>query len=135
MVLYFSIVSDEDKTYSAREIVLSLFPATDQELVPQPEPYRFEFTEGGRLRLLRDGAELMLLTPLTSSGRASTQLCCDLCQRSAPRHYFQMFRAEVPGSKGRLYRYVSLCRDAAGCEVRRSGEEPVELLLRRVLRD
>ncbi len=127
-------MSDEEKTYSAREIVLSLFPATDGALIPQPEPYRFEETESGLLRLLRDGDELLLLTPLSSSGKASTVLSCDLCQRSAPRHYLQMFRAEVPGSKGRRYRYLSLCRDARGCETRRSGDEPVEQLLSRVLR-
>lgn len=134
LVLYSFIVSDEDKTYSAREIVLSLFPATDQTLVPQPEPYRFEETASGLLRLLRDGNELLLLTPLTSSGKASTVLSCDLCQRSAPRSYLQIFRAEVPGSKGRRYRYLSLCRDARGCEARRSGDEPVELLLSRVFK-
>jgi hypothetical protein len=134
LVLYSDIVSDEDKTYSAREIVLSLFPATDEMLVPHPEPYRFELTDGGLLRLWRDGDELMLLTPLPSSGKPGTVLCCDLCERSAPRHYLQMFRAEVPGSKGRRYRYLSLCRDARGCEARRSGDAPVERLLSRVLR-
>ena len=126
-------MSDE-KTYSAREIVLSLFPATDQALLPPPEPYHFELTESGLLRLLRDGDELMLLTPIASSGKASTVLCCDLCQRNAPRHYLQMFRAEVPGSKGRRYRYLSLCRDARGCEARRTGDGPVEQLLSKVLK-
>jgi len=129
------IVSDEEKTYSAREIVLSLFPATDDTLVPHPEPYRFEQTASGLMRLLRDGSELLLLTPLTISGKATTVLCCDLCLRSAPRHYLQMFRAEVPDSKGRRYRYLSLCRDAKGCEQRRrSDDAPVEQLLNRVLR-
>lgn len=134
----------EDKTYSAREIVLSLFPATDTALVPLPEPYRFELSADGLLRLSRDGSELLLLAPIAGAGNASTQLCCDLCQRSAPRHYLQMFRAEVPGSKGRRYRYVSLCRDTQGCETRRrnvkggtdgngSADAPVDLLLSRVL--
>lgn len=123
----------EDKTYSAREIVLSLFPATDAALIPYPEPYRFELTESGLLRLYRDGDELLLLTPIASAGNTSTPVCCDLCQRSAPRHYLQMFRTEVSGSRGRRYRYVSLCRDAKGCEARRSGDAPVELLLSRVL--
>ncbi|CAA9566347.1 MAG: hypothetical protein AVDCRST_MAG86-1227 [uncultured Truepera sp.] len=122
-----------EKTYSAREIVLSLFPGTDAVLVPLPEPYRFERTPEG-LRLLRDGSELLLLAPIAAAGNASTQVLCDLCQRSAPRHYLQMFRAEVPGSKGRRYRYVSLCRDPGGCEARRSGgDTPVEVLLSRVL--
>ncbi len=123
-----------EKTYSAREIVLSLFPDTDAALVPLPEPYRFERTGEGVLRLLRDGTEVALLAPVAPAGNASTQLCCDLCKRSASRHYLQLFRAEVPDSKGRRYRYVSLCRDPAGCEERRvGGDAPVELLLSRVL--
>ena len=36
-----------EKTYSAREIVLSLFPDTDETLIPLPEPYRFELADGG----------------------------------------------------------------------------------------
>ena len=88
------------KTYSARELVLSLFPGTDAALVPLPEPYRFELAEGGLLRLLRDGTEIALLAPVAPAGNASTQLCCDLCKWSASRHYLQLFRAEVPGSKG-----------------------------------
>ena len=123
-----------EKTYSARELVLSLFPATDVALVPKPEPYYFEGAPDGPLRLLRDGFELMRLEPVAAAGRASAQLCCDLCQRSASRHYIQLFRAEVPGSGGRRYRYVSLCRDPQGCSVRRSGDAPVESLLDRVLR-
>ncbi len=122
------------KTYSAREIVLSLFPDTDAALVPLPEPYRFELADSGLLRLLRDGTEVALLAPVAPAGNASSQLCCDLCRWSAPRHYLQLFRAEVPGSKGRRYRYVSLCRDPAGCEARRAhGDAPVDLLLSRVL--
>ncbi len=122
------------KTHTAREIVLSLFPDTDAALVPLPEPYRFELTDGGLLRLLRDGTELALLAPVAPAGKAATQLCCDLCKRSAPRSYLQLFRAEIPGSKGRRYRYVSLCRDTAGCEARRvGGDAPVDLLLSRVL--
>ncbi len=123
-----------EKTYSAREIVLSLFPDTDASLIPLPEPYRFETASGGSLRLLRDETEVALLAPVAPAGNASTQLCCDLCRWSAPRHYLQIFRAEVPGSKGRRYRYVSLCRDTAGCSERRvGGDAPVDLLLSRVL--
>ena len=121
-----------EKTYSARELVLSLFPATDAALVPQPEPYRFEGTPDGPLRLLRDGFELLRLEPVSAAGKASAQLCCDLCQRSAARHYIQLFRAEVPGSGGRRYRYASLCRDPQGCRARQRGDAPVESLLNRV---
>ena len=123
-----------NKTYSAREIVLSLFPDTDAALVPLPEPYRFELTGEGTLRLLRDETEVALLAPVAPAGNASTQLSCDLCKWSASRHYLQLFRAEVPGSRGRRYRYVSLCRDTAGCKARRTGgDAPVDLLLNRVL--
>ncbi len=127
-------MSEKDKTYSAREIILSLFPATDEALLPHPEPYRLEATPEGSLRVHRDGAEVMLLSPLAGAGKATTQLLCDLCLRSAPRHYLQLFRAEVPGSKGRRYRYVTLCRDLGGCEARRGTPPPLEALLSRVLR-
>lgn len=124
----------DDKTYSAREIVLSLFPGTDAALIPLPEPYRFEASADGLLRLLRDGTELAQFAPVAPAGNASTQLCCDLCRWSGPRHYLQLFRAEVPGSKGRRYRYVSLCRDTQSCGVRRTGgDAPVDQLLSRVL--
>ena len=128
--VYSSIVSD--KTYSAREIVLSLFPGTAAELVPLPEPYRFERLEGGVLRLLRDGDELARLAPVPPPPGPSVQLSCDLCKWSAPRSYLQLFRAEVPGSRGRRYRYVSLCRDTAGCGGRRGDDAPVEQFLGRV---
>jgi hypothetical protein len=126
-------VSEASKTYTAREILLELFPGTDARLIPKPEPYRLERTGEGALAVVRDGAELIVFSPVMSAGNATTQLCCDLCKRSAPRHYLQMFRAELPGSKGRRYRYVSLCKDVRGCEARRSGDAPVEALLSRVL--
>ena len=73
------------------------------------------------------------LMTLTISGRASTQLCCDFCQHSAARNYLQLFRVEVPGSNGRRYFYVSLCRDTEGCNLRRLNDEPLRALLARVL--
>ena len=125
---------NESKTYTDREILLEFFPATDDKLLPASRAYRLESSGDGHI-LLRDEKRdrAAVLTPISQAGSASTQLCCDLCNRSAPRHYLQMFRAELPGSKGRRYRYVSLCRDAQGCNLRRMGDASFEALLERVL--
>lgn len=126
---------DEPKQlYTAREIVLELFPATDHKLVPSPDEYRLERTDDGNLviRSLVSG-ESLILTPIAQAGSATTQVCCDLCRRSVPRHYMQMYRVAIPGSGGRRFRYVSLCRNAAACDARRLSDEPVRDLLERVL--
>jgi len=128
-------VSEESQqTYSAREIVLELFPATHKRLIPDSNDYRLEPDPNGNLIVYDQGdAALLSLSPVTISGRASTQLCCDFCQHSAARNYLQLFRAEVPGSNGRRYCYVSLCRDTEGCNTRRLNDEPLRALLARVL--
>ena len=127
-------VSDEPKpTYSAREIVLELFPATDERLIPGETKYQRKRSAYGDSSLRNPvGKELLALTPVTTSGSASTQVCCDFCQRSAPRHFLQLFRVEVPASGGRRYCYVSLCRDVEACELRRLSDEPIRALLARV---
>lgn len=127
-------MSDESQpTYSAREIVLELFPATHKRLIPDSNTYRLEPDSTGNLVIYdhKDKA-LLSLSPVAMSGRASTQLCCDFCQHSAARHFLQLFRAEVPGSRGRRFYYVSLCRDIEGCNLRRLNDEPLRALLDRV---
>lgn len=129
------LVSDESQqTYSAREIVLELFPATHKRLIPDSNDYRLEH-DATRHLIIYDQQDraLLSLSPVSVSGRASTQLCCDFCQRSAARTYLQLFRVEVPGSNGRRYFYVSLCRDTEGCNQRRLNDEPLRSLLARVL--
>lgn len=95
--------------------------------------YRLEPSNDGVI--VRDDKQnrAALLTPVTQAGNTYTPLCCDLCNRSASRHYLQMFRAELPGSKGRRYRYVTLCKDTGGCDARRMGDASFEALLERVL--
>lgn len=125
---------EEQQTYSAREIVLEFFPATHERLIPGFDEYRLEPDPQGRLAILRqDGQAVLHLVPVAASGPSSTQLCCDFCQHSAPRAYLQLFRAEVPGSQGRRYRYVSLCRDSAACALRRFDDGAIRELLERLL--
>lgn len=126
---------EEQQTYSAREIVLEFFPATHERLIPGFDDYRLEPRPHGQLAILGRGREpLLYLSPIAVSGSASAQLCCDFCQRSAPRHYLQPFRVEVPGSEGRRYRYISLCRDATSCALRRFDDEAIRALLSRLFR-
>jgi hypothetical protein len=124
-------VSEEPKrTYSAREIVLELFPATDKRLIPKVNSYQLDRGGDGSL-IIRDRheRELCRLLPVSSSGSVSTQLCCDLCGWSSIRQYLQVLRAEVPGSNGRRFRYLTACRNTSDCEARRLDDEPVRALL------
>ena len=126
-------MSDEPKTYTDRDIVLELFPATDASLVPYRSKYSLTKSGLGNVLVLRStGEELLELTPISSAGRATTVLCCDFCQHSAPRNFFHHVRASVPASKGRKFVYVSLCRNTHNCELRRLDDAPVEKLLERV---
>ena len=125
--------NNEPKTYTDREILLEFFPATDEHLLPASGAYRLEHGDGHILLRDEKRDRAAVLIPISQAGNASTQICCDLCTRSAPRHFLQMFRAELPGSKGRRYRYVSLCKDVEGCNVRRMGDASFEALLERVL--
>lgn len=125
-------MSEEPKrSYSAREIVLELFPATDKRLIPKASIYRLHRSSEGRLEILdRQDRRLGTLEAVEPSGNPSTQLCCDLCGWSASREHLQMLRAEVPGSDGRRYRYVTACRRTEDCEARRVDDEPVRQLLK-----
>ncbi len=124
-------MSDESKqTYTDREIVLEFFPATHDKLVPSLDGYRLEPHRDNTLvlRNLRSG-EQATLTPIAPAGNSTTQLCCDLCQQSASRSFMQMYRAEIPGSQGRRFRYVTLCRNNRACEERRINDKPLRALI------
>ena len=126
-------MSDEPKhTYSAREIVLEFFPATNEKLVPKKDAFKLLGGSNGELKLLsNEGNVLLVLQPVSLSGNAATQVCCDVCQLSAPRHYLQMYRFEVPGSQGRRFKYTSLCRNRNACDLRRLNDDPLkELVIR-----
>ena len=126
-------MSDESqKTYSAREIVLELFPATPQRFIPEHLNYQLSNHAGQFVLINRKDEVLLKLESVSPSGKSSVTLCCDFCQNNASREFIQLFRAEKPGSKGRTFFYVSLCKNTAACEVRRLNDQPVEKLLKRV---
>jgi hypothetical protein len=129
----FTLSDEPQQTFSAREIVLELFPATPEPLVPKTPTYRVVPDERGNIQILTAQEQLLLtLEPLNTSGNPSTHLCCDFCQRSAPRSYLDVLRVEVPNSKGRRFFYVSRCKDHDGCESRRFSDKPIRALLARV---
>ncbi|MEX2543129.1 MAG: hypothetical protein WD314_15080 [Trueperaceae bacterium] len=124
-------MSEEPKpTYSAREIVLEFFPATDARLIPRVHTYQLGRSGDGAL-IIRDSQERELgrLLPVSASGSATTRLCCDLCGWTSIRQYLQVLRAEVPGSNGRRFRYLTACRNTEDCEARRIDDEPVRVLI------
>lgn len=124
-------MSEEPKhTYSAREIVLEFFPATDSRLIPRNHAYQLDRGGDGAL-IVRDRQEreLVRLLPVTAAGSPTTHLCCDLCGWTSTREYLQLLRAEVPGSNGRRFRYLTACRNTQDCEARRLDDEPVRVLL------
>lgn len=124
--------NDPKQTYTAREIVLELFPATHERLIPKPRRFALERSSDGTVRIRNAaGAVELHLTPVHTAGNHTTQLCCDLCDHSSNRQYMQLVRTEVPGSDGRRFRYLTVCRNTEACESRRFGDEPVEALLRR----
>jgi hypothetical protein len=124
-------LSDEPHiTYSAREIVLEFFPATPERLVPDVDEFRLELDEAGNVVVLNNVHKpLLTLFPVASSGKISTQLCCDFCNHSAPRNYTQIYRIEIPASQGRRFRYVTLCKNLEECSSRRFDDRSIRALL------
>ncbi len=128
----FLVSEDPQKTYSARDIVLEFFPATPKRFIPEHLNYQLSNHAGQFVLINRADEVLLKLEPVSPSGKNSLPLCCDFCQNNASREFIQLFRAEKPGSKGRQFFYVSLCKNTAACEVRRINDKPVEKLLKRV---
>jgi hypothetical protein len=124
-------LSDEPHhTYSAREIVLELFPATPERLVPDVNDFQIENDNDGNLVILNAVHKpLLTLFPIQASGKAYTQVCCDFCQRSAPRYQSQVYRIEIPTSQGRRFRYITLCKNLEECSSRRFDDKPIRSLL------
>lgn len=128
-----NVSEESQRTYTAREIVLELFPATHEGLLPPTDDYRLENRGDGRVTLRHLPSEReAVMTPVSPAGNAGQQLCCDVCEKSAPRRFLQMYRVALPGSEGRRFRYLSLCRDADACALRRRSDEPLQHLLTRV---
>lgn len=116
-------------SYSAREIVEELFPATPERLVPRRRAYSVRFAEDGGREVRAPGGASLALRPIASAGSEAAQLCCDLCAWTGPRRDFETLRAEMPGSNGRRFRYLMACRDADACEARRLDDEVLARLL------
>ena len=123
---------DDPRYYTAREIVLEYFPATPERLIPGFSAYSVHFAEDGGRVVHRHGGDAVKLHPIPSAGGEGTQVCCDLCGWSGRRRDFDALRAEVPGSRGRRFRYVMACRDADSCEARRLDDATLERLLQPV---
>lgn len=124
---------EAQQTYSAREIVLEFFPATWAELIPGERECRMERGSDGHL-IIADlkRSEALVFTPISRSGQANSQLCCDICQMNVLRSDTELMRAEVPGSQGRRYRYICVCRNSQACDARRLGDKTLKELLARV---
>lgn len=125
-------MSDESKTtWTDREIVEELFPATPKKLVPRPRRYRLEDTGDGCVRVYGPDEEAVAtLHAVQPAGNPTGELCCDLCQRTGTRRWLGLFRFEVPGTFGRRFRYLTACRDRRACEARRLDDDGVAVLLR-----
>ncbi len=121
---------DPPKSYTGREIVLDLFPATPQRLIPRTSAYLLRRDgEGGReVWDRRSGKLLGRLSPVARAQKQPARLCCDLCHASGPARDLQFFRTEVPGFQGRRLRYLTACVDSEGCEARRLEDGPIDRL-------
>lgn len=126
-------MSDEPpKLYTGREIVLEFFPATPDRLIPRPSAYALARDDEGGLEVHdREGSVLLRLAPVARNQGRMPPLCCDLCHRSGPGTEFGFLRAEVPGTGGRRYRYLTACFDTPACDARRFDDVSVGRLLAR----
>jgi len=121
---------DPVRTYSDREIVDELFPATPEHLRPRQRRFRLEGAAEGRVLVVdRAGNARLCLVPVPPSGDPSHRLCCDLCGHTAARFEMTLLRSEVPGSAGRRWRYLTACLDPRSCDARRRNDDVVEQLL------
>jgi hypothetical protein len=125
------VSDDTPRTFTGREIVLELFPATPRRLVPDTSAFAVTALDDGarEVRAAEDGRVVARLLPLSPAGRADTPLCCDLCDWSGPRRDLTTLRSEVPGSGGRRWRYLTACRDGDACEARRLDDAALARLL------
>lgn len=128
-------MSDEPRrSYTGREIVLELFPATPDRLIPRTSAYTVERDAddaGVVVRERGNGRELLRLAPVERHNRRSLQLCCDLCQWSGNSRDLRFLRAEVPGAEGRRWRYLTTCVDVEACDARRLDDARIDRLLTR----
>lgn len=119
-------MSKANRTYTDREIVLEFFPATREDLIPAPFPYRLWALQEGQVLLEHQHkGQSVILKPISTTGKASTLLCCDICGHQAARTYIQMYCGEVVGSHGKRVRYLSLCRQHEACGTRQISTKSI----------
>jgi hypothetical protein len=125
------VSDDSPRLYTAREIVLELFPATNPALVPRPRHYRLiaDPDDQGVLVVAAIGT-LLRLVNVERHNRRAMPLCCDFCGAAGNSRYFRFLRADVPGAEGRRWRYRTACVDVDACDARRWDDAPIDALLR-----
>ena len=126
-------MSDEPRRwYTDREIVLELFPATPDRLVPRSSPFALDRADDDAGVVVRDrgsGRALLHLASVERRNRRTLQLCCDLCHWSGSSRDLRFLRADVPGAEGRRWRYLTACVDVEACDARRLDDGALERLL------
>ena len=121
---------DDERTFTALEIVTEIFPATPRHLLPRPRSYRLESLDNGDVILTdRQGSKLLVLQRVPQAGNPGHRLSCDFCHHSAARDSIALMRLAVPRSDGRRWRYLSMCRDPYQCDARRHDDSTIERLL------
>jgi hypothetical protein len=121
---------DDERTFTALEIVTELFPATPDHLIPRTRRYHLTRLEDGDVKLSGPpGTPPLVMETVPQAGDPGHKLSCDLCNHSAARESMALLRIAVPGSGGRRWRYLSACRDLNQCEARRSGDAALERLV------
>ena len=111
--------------------MLEFFPATPDRLVPRTSAYVVtrDDDDGVTVRARESGRPLLRLAPVERANRRTVRQCCDLCSWSGSSGDLRFLRAEVPGSNGRRWRYLSACVDVEACEARRIEDGVLDRLL------
>lgn len=123
---------DPPKGHTGRDIVLEFFPATPDRLIPRQSAFALaRDDEGGVAVRDRAGDVVLRLAPVARAPGKLPPLCCDLCHWSGPGTELGFLRADVPGSEGRRWRYLTACFDTAACDARRFDDASVARLLAR----
>src|SRR5690606_23268732 len=90
---------DDERTFTALEIVTEIFPATPRHLLPRPRSYRLESLDNGDVILTdRQGSKLLVLQRVPQAGNPGHRLSCDFCHHSAARDSIALMRLAVPRS-------------------------------------
>ncbi len=116
-------------SYSEREILLELFPATPEELIPKYKQFKIKQSSLSQREILVNNKSVLELFAIPASGNPDTQISCDLCNTSAARKFFKTFKIEKPSSDGRVFRYYWMCANLNSCKHRGINEARLEQIL------